>query len=81
MTSKLPLSERYVVENGIPTIRLLNSHTGQPMATNKEIEELDRVYKLAREQHAGHPIEWGELMLPDVVNVEEFEIDLSEFGH
>jgi len=70
--------ERYVVENGIPTIRPLHPETRKPMSTVKEQEEAWANYQAALATRG--PIEWGEIELPEVVNVEEIEIDLNDFG-
>ena len=72
-TSKPDLKDRYVVENGIPTIRTLHPVTKCPMPTLKERGNAIEKFLVARD-------EWRQTKLADVVNVEEIEIDLNEFG-
>lgn len=40
--------DRYVIENGIPTIRPLSRVSKQPMGTEKEIQQAWNVYVMAR---------------------------------
>jgi len=67
---KLPLKERYVVENGIPTIRTLHRHSKLPLATIKEQDEAYAKYMAARRL-----IDMGDM--DEKLAMVEFEIDFS----
>jgi len=70
-TSKIPLHDRYVVEDGIPTIRQLHPATKHPLPTLKERGKAIEIFLKARDV-------WRESK-PEVVNVED--IDLNEFSY
>ncbi len=47
---KLRLKDRYVVENGIPTIRALDPRTKKPLATETEVGLAWDAYVKARDE-------------------------------
>lgn len=58
MSTSYKPKDRYTIVDGIATIRRLNPSTGEPMATQLEIEEaFDHLEKVLNNFYATHPEE------------------------